>query len=127
MGPSNQSWTEAEPLSEINIVPLVDVLLGLLVIFMITAPIITPTLEVQLNPGDKLLLFTDGVELVAEGDKAGGPDLVSHDKTWQAMIASLAHHPIREIVVKLEAQLESQSEAATLHDDITLLGLQVLK
>ena len=86
-----------------------------------------PTLEVQLSPGDKLLLFTDGVELVAEDTKPGGSDPVSPDETWQAMIAELAHHPIREIVVKLEAQLESLGDAATMHDDITLLGLEVLK
>ncbi len=91
-----------------------------------------PTLEVQLSPGDKLLLFTDGVELVPDGNKAGGfdrvsPDQVSPDETWQAMIAELAHHPIREIVVKLEAQLESLGEAAALCDDITLLGLEVLE
>lgn len=41
-------WTVSEPMSDINIVPLVDVLLVLLVIFMITAPIITHTLDVQL-------------------------------------------------------------------------------
>ena len=41
-------WTRSEPLSEINVVPLVDVLLVLLVIFMITAPIITHTLDVEL-------------------------------------------------------------------------------
>jgi serine phosphatase RsbU (regulator of sigma subunit) len=96
-----------------------------------------PTLEVQMSPGDKLLLFTDGVELVAEGSKSGDPgrlspdqvslDSVSHEDTWHAMIAELAHHSICEIVVKLEAQLEALGDAATMHDDITLLGLEVLK
>lgn len=47
-GNFESDWTTAEPLSDINIVPLVDVLLVLLVIFMITAPIISPTLDVQL-------------------------------------------------------------------------------
>ncbi len=41
-------WTASEPLSDINIVPLVDVLLVLLVIFMITAPIISHSLDIQL-------------------------------------------------------------------------------
>jgi biopolymer transport protein ExbD len=45
---SGSDWTSAEPMSDINIVPLVDVLLVLLVIFMITAPIISQTLDVQL-------------------------------------------------------------------------------
>ena len=41
-------WTSADEMADINIVPLVDVLLVLLVIFMITAPIIAHTLDVQL-------------------------------------------------------------------------------
>lgn len=41
-------WTESEDLADINIVPLVDVLMVLLVIFMITAPIIAHSLDVQL-------------------------------------------------------------------------------
>lgn len=82
MGPSEPlSWTEAEPLSEINIVPLVDVLLVLLVIFMITAPIITPTLEVQLprvalspgtNPNQTLTITIDRQNHLAVNDKVLG-------------------------------------------------------
>ncbi len=44
-----QAWaSQGEVETEINVIPLVDVLLVLLVIFMITAPIITQTLPVQL-------------------------------------------------------------------------------
>ena len=46
--PIGTDWTTTEPLSDINVVPLVDVLLVLLVIFMITAPIISHTLDVRL-------------------------------------------------------------------------------
>ena len=82
MGPSEQqSWTESEPLSDINIVPLVDVLLVLLVIFMITAPIITPTLEVQLprvalspgtNPNQTLTITIDRQNRLAVNNKVLG-------------------------------------------------------
>ncbi len=37
-----------QPISDINVTPFVDVLLVLLVIFMITAPLFTKTIEVQL-------------------------------------------------------------------------------
>ena len=40
----------SRPMSEINMVPLIDVMLVLLVIFIITAPLIAPALRVELPP-----------------------------------------------------------------------------
>ncbi len=79
---SGSGWTATEPISDINIVPLVDVLLVLLVIFMITAPIITHTLEVQLPrttlaPGARanqtLIVSVDRKGTVAINDTILGP------------------------------------------------------
>jgi len=42
----------SDPLSEINIIPLVDIIMVLLVIFMITAPVVTKTLNIQLPRED---------------------------------------------------------------------------
>ena len=39
---------DAPPLSEINVTPLVDVMLVLLVIFMLTAPLLTSTVRLEL-------------------------------------------------------------------------------
>ncbi|MCP4751665.1 MAG: protein TolR [Proteobacteria bacterium] len=44
----NQSNDIHEPISDINVTPFVDVLLVLLVIFMITAPLFTKAIDVQL-------------------------------------------------------------------------------
>jgi biopolymer transport protein ExbD len=75
-------WTVAEEVSDINIVPLVDVLLVLLVIFMITAPIITHTLDVQLpraslSPGTRtdqtLIISVDHLGTLAVNQKVLGP------------------------------------------------------
>ena len=48
--------TRRKPMSEINVVPYIDVMLVLLVIFMATAPILTQGVEVNLpqNPSDPL-------------------------------------------------------------------------
>ncbi|MBM3387387.1 MAG: biopolymer transporter ExbD [Betaproteobacteria bacterium] len=43
-----QRRTEAPPLSEINVTPLVDVMLVLLVIFMLTAPLLTSAVRLDL-------------------------------------------------------------------------------
>jgi len=75
-------WTQREDLADINIVPLVDVLLVLLVIFMITAPIITHTLDVQLpraslSPGTRtdqtLIITVDRTGTLAVNQTVIGP------------------------------------------------------
>jgi biopolymer transport protein ExbD len=75
-------WTTTDEVSDINVVPLVDVLLVLLVIFMITAPIITHTLDVQLpraslSPGTRtdqtLIITVDREGTLALNQKVLGP------------------------------------------------------
>jgi biopolymer transport protein TolR len=47
-GPSKRRYTRARPFSEINVTPMVDVMLVLLVIFMVTAPMMTTGVTVDL-------------------------------------------------------------------------------
>ncbi len=59
-----------EPMSDMNVIPLVDVMLVLLVIFIITAPVITHSVELELpqatsEPADEL---PDSVTLSLDGD-----------------------------------------------------------
>jgi len=44
----NLGGDESEAMSEINVTPLVDVMLVLLVVFLVTAPLLTQTVGVQL-------------------------------------------------------------------------------
>ncbi|MEE8379697.1 MAG: biopolymer transporter ExbD, partial [Gammaproteobacteria bacterium] len=46
------SRTRRKPMSEINVVPYIDVMLVLLVIFMITAPLLTQGVAVDLPQAD---------------------------------------------------------------------------
>ena len=48
--------TSREPLSEINVTPFVDVMLVLLITFMVTAPLLTVGVQVDL-PEIQLTLF----------------------------------------------------------------------
>jgi biopolymer transport protein ExbD len=97
-------WTGREELSDINIVPLVDVLLVLLVIFMITAPIITHTLDVQLpraslSPGTRtnqtLIISVDHEGTLAVNQKVLGPlrDKATIERFDQAIHAWRAANP----------------------------------
>ena len=42
--------SEREPMSEINVTPFVDVMLVLLIIFMVTAPLLTVGVQVDRAP-----------------------------------------------------------------------------
>ncbi len=75
-------WTSTEPLSEINIVPMVDVFMVILLIFMITAPVISQTLDVQLpraslSPGTRadqtLIISVDRTGVLAVNNRVLGP------------------------------------------------------
>ena len=44
----NLKRSEREPMSEINVTPFVDVMLVLLIIFMVTAPLLTVSVQVDL-------------------------------------------------------------------------------
>lgn len=73
-------------MAEINVTPLVDVMLVLLIIFMITAPMLTQGLTVQLPPAEgksfelandqpaKITITREGAVYV-DGDNAGSADL----------------------------------------------------
>jgi biopolymer transport protein TolR len=59
-----------QPVSQINVVPYIDVMLVLLVIFMITAPLVAPG-EIQLpSVGSKLTQPQDPVFVNLEKDKS---------------------------------------------------------
>ena len=61
-----------KPIAEINVVPYIDVMLVLLVIFMITVPLIQQGVEVDLPQADaQQLTPSDQRSLVVEIDRAG--------------------------------------------------------
>jgi len=59
-------------MAEINVVPYIDVMLVLLIIFMVTAPLLTQGIEVELpKAGAELLEPTDEEPLVLSVDRDG--------------------------------------------------------
>jgi biopolymer transport protein TolR len=67
-----RSRTNLRPNSDINITPMVDVMLVLLIIFMVTAPLLTPGVPVDLPKAKaKLLSEEDKEPLTITIDKAG--------------------------------------------------------
>ncbi len=68
------------PMSEINVVPYIDVMLVLLVIFMITAPLLTQGVKVDLPKADANPIADDAKHpLVVSVDKSGAMHITYDD------------------------------------------------
>ena len=86
------------PLSEINVTPLVDVMLVLLIIFMVTAPLMTSGVSVDLPKTDAKPLNTDSQPLTVSIDAAG--KIFLQDQEVQ----------LPELVSKLQAIAQNNQE-----------------
>ena len=67
---SDAGSDDAEPLAEINMVPLIDVILVLLIIFMVTAPLLTHAVKVDLPKASSTVSEPrpDAIELSIDRD-----------------------------------------------------------
>ena len=77
------------PLSEINVTPLVDVMLVLLIIFMVTAPLMTSGVSVDLPKTDAKPLNTDSQPLTITIDAAGKIFLQDQEVQLAELVAKL--------------------------------------
>jgi biopolymer transport protein TolR len=69
------------PMSDINVVPYIDVMLVLLVIFMVTAPMLQQGVEVDLPQASAAPVDTKEIEPLVVGIKADGSYHLSIEKT----------------------------------------------
>jgi biopolymer transport protein TolR len=105
-----------KPMSEINVVPYIDVMLVLLVIFMITAPLLTQGVAVELpqaeaepmgGEADEPLVVTvtvDGDYYLNVGDKIDDP--IDHQLLVTKIAAVLRHRPKTPIYVRADTKVE---------------------
>ena len=109
--------TRRKPMAEINVVPYIDVMLVLLVIFMITAPLLTTGVDVDLpqataQPMDKdaedepLVVTVDvqGQYFLNVGEKPDKP--LDDDKLVNLVAAVLRHKPTTSVMVRGDAHVE---------------------
>ncbi len=99
----------SEPMSDINMTPLIDVMLVLLVIFMLTAPLLTSSLKLNLPK-------TEGAQPQAPNPKALGLTVqASGQLRWNDETLSLDEFKQRLQPLKgqdTEVHLKADSEAA---------------
>jgi biopolymer transport protein TolR len=77
------------PLSEINVTPLVDVMLVLLIIFMVTAPLMTSGVSVDLPKTDAKPLNTDSQPLTVSINAEGKIYLQNEEVQVPELVAKL--------------------------------------
>ena len=106
-----------EPIAEINVVPLVDVILVVLIIFMVTAPLVLkPTIDVNLPEASsgQQDQVTKSIEVVING--AGHIFLDGREISLDQLKES----------VQLQAQTKDASVILTADKEVTLNSLTVI-
>lgn len=109
-----QPWHEDDAMSDINLTPFVDVLLVLLIIFMITAPIITQMVQVDLpqdsynkdgSSVDKTLrVLVDKSGVIYVNNEKIGEDLKGKNQAkFQQMIVDWTSQKPGKVFVDVEA------------------------
>jgi len=103
------------PVAEINVVPYIDVMLVLLIIFMVTAPIVTQGVKVELPQGAAEVLPADSkppvvASIDGDGDyylNKGGSTNVPMDLEELAteVAALMVTEPERPVVVKADRNI----------------------
>ena len=89
-----------KPMADINVVPYIDVMLVLLIIFMVTAPLVTQGVKVDLPKADAKALDKDSKPpLVASVDSEGNYYLAVGTSKNDAMSAN-------EVAILVKAHLE---------------------
>mgnify|MGYP003466306582 FL=1 len=97
----------AEPMSEINVTPLVDVMLVLVVIFIITAPLLASSIKLDLPKTDAAQAndVAKFVSLVVEkdGKVSLGDKPVTADELLQKLQAAAKANPEIEVQLRADA------------------------
>ena len=81
--------SKKEPMSEINVTPFVDVMLVLLIIFMVTAPLLTVGVQVDLPESAADSLPDDQEPLTLSSYSKGEIYMQEQQVTYQKMIPKL--------------------------------------
>jgi biopolymer transport protein ExbD len=108
------------PMAEINMIPLIDVMLVLLVIFIITAPLLTHSVKIDLPKASSTPNLTkpENIQLAidAQGTVFWNGEALQRD-AWRArMQASAKHTPQPEVHIRGDATAAYGKVAVVLAD-----------
>jgi biopolymer transport protein ExbD/biopolymer transport protein TolR len=99
----------SRPMADINMTPLIDVMLVLLVIFMITAPLMTTSLKLDLpktegaRPSDAPLFIA--VAINEEGQMYVGDEAVTAEQLLQRAREAARRDPLTEVQLRADSRV----------------------
>lgn len=98
-----------EPLAEINVIPLVDIVLVLLIIFMLTAPLLQRTIDVQL-PRSQTADTVQEERLMLTVTKRGVVYFDKYPVNWEQLESYIReqapHWKTRAVYIQADATVE---------------------
>ncbi len=113
---ARQHRNRRRPMAEINVVPYIDVMLVLLIIFMVTAPLITQGVHVELPEADAEPLSQDDepplvISVNRDGELfinigEGREDPVDDDTLIKRIQVTLKHNPKIQVMVRGDGNVE---------------------
>ncbi len=108
------------PIAQINMIPLIDVMLVLLVIFIITAPLLTHSVKIDLPKASSNPNITriDNVQLAIDGSGAvfWNGETVDRAELGRRLAASAALAPQPELHIRADRTTQYQRIAEVLSD-----------
>ena len=109
-GGRNNGRIRHRPMSDINVTPLVDVMLVLLIIFMVTAPLMTSGVNVDLPKTNASPVNADTkpitVTIKGDGSLFLGDDAVSNDELVAKLQAAAQNDPTHRIFVRGDQHID---------------------
>ena len=120
VNPGGRGRRRRAPMADINVTPMVDVMLVLLIIFMVAAPLLVTGVAVDLPKTAAKALPSDNEPISVTIDRAGarsiGDEPMSADSFARRLAALKVARPDARVVIRADASLPYGQVAALLAD-----------
>jgi biopolymer transport protein ExbD len=120
MSVGSDSSDDEAPISEINTTPLVDVMLVLLIVFLITIPVVTATVNVKMPVAKNIELKTApeniNISIDAEGKiYIGTAEVPNFDALKDIIIRRAVEKPQPEVHIKADKEVRYETVGRTIY------------